>query len=111
MINPHRGDVPVMLGGRALSLRLTLGGLAALEHALGAPDLSALAERFTEGRIAARDLIAILRIGLAGAGHEVSEDEISRAALAGGLAPLVAAVAAMFAAAFAPGESGSTSPP
>jgi hypothetical protein len=45
MANTHRGEVPLTIGGRSLTLKLTLGGLAELEHALGAGDLAGLGER------------------------------------------------------------------
>jgi hypothetical protein len=109
MANRHRGDAPLALGGRTLSLRLTLGGLAELEDALGAGDLVGLSERLGQGRLATRDLIAILRIGLKGAGHRLDDAEIEALTLENGLEPILAAVAALFAGAFGvadgPGET------
>ncbi len=104
MVNRHRGDVPLVIGGRRLALRLTLGGLAELEDAMGGGGLQGLAERLSAGRVGARDLIGILRIGLAGAGSEMSEEEVAALALEGGLEPVIRAVSALFASAF--GEAG-----
>src|SRR5688572_16128740 len=67
MANRHRGEVAAELDGRPRRLVLTLGALAELEDALGAEDLVALAERFSRGRLAARDAIRILAAGLRGA--------------------------------------------
>ncbi|MCX7325049.1 MAG: gene transfer agent family protein [Hyphomicrobiales bacterium] len=90
MANRHRREVPLDLGGRRLALRLTLGGLTELVDALGAGDLVGLGERLGRGRIAARDIIAILRIGLKGAGHDLAEGEIKALSVAGGLEPIAA---------------------
>lgn len=61
MANARRGEIPAELGGREVKLWLTLGGLAELEHGLGAGDLAALGERLGRGRIAAREVMLILR--------------------------------------------------
>ncbi len=104
MVNRYRGEVPLEIAGRRLSLRLTLGGLAELEDAMEAGDLAGLGERLGAGRLSARDLIRILSIGLAGAGHKLGEDEVRAMAVEGGLAPLVGAIAALFEAAFGPAD-------
>jgi hypothetical protein len=106
MANRRRGDIPLELGGRILSLKLTLGGLAELEDLFGAGDLTGLGARFGEGRISARDLIGLVRIGLTGAGHALSDAEIEALSLEGGVGPLVTAVAAMFEAAFGASAAG-----
>jgi len=105
MVNRHRGDVPLDLGGQRLSLRLTLGGLAELEDALGAGDLAGLGERLASGRISARDIIGILRIGLKGAGHSLDDRAIEALAIDGGLEPVVRAIAQLFAVTFGEGEA------
>ncbi len=104
MVNRRRGNVPFVIGDRRLALRLTLGGLAELEDALAAGDLVGLAERLANGRLATRDLIAVLRIGLKGAGHDLDDRAIEALTLDGGLEPIVAAVAALFAGAFGAAE-------
>ena len=63
---------------------LTLGALAELEAAFGADDLAALAERFAQGRLRARDLIRIIGAGLRGAGASVSDDDVATMSVADG---------------------------
>ena len=105
MANRHRGEIPIEIEGRRLSLKLTLGGLAELEDALGAGDLVGLGERLGSGRLSTNDLIGILRIGLAGAGHGLTEAEIRASSIESGLGPMIGAVAALFAETFG-GEDG-----
>jgi len=62
-----------------------VGTLAELEARLGAGDLAGLAERFGEGRVSARDLTAILGAGLRGGGNDVSDDDLARMSVEGGL--------------------------
>ena len=105
MANLHRGEVPLLVGGRRLALKLTLGGLAELEHALGAGDLAGLGERLASGRISARDIIGILSIGLKGAGHQLNEDEIAALPVDEGLAPVIQAIATLFTRTFGEAEA------
>lgn len=76
MGNAYRGEISARIGGRERTLVLTLGALAELETNLGISDLNALAERLSQGRVAARDLIAIIGAGLRGAGEKLSNDEV-----------------------------------
>ena len=85
MANAHRGEVAASIGGETRVLCLTLGALAELEARLGAGDLVGLGERFASGRVSARDLTAILGAGLRGGGHAVSDDEVARMSVEGGL--------------------------
>ncbi|MBG0810587.1 gene transfer agent family protein [Methylosinus sp. H3A] len=103
MVNRKRGDVEAALDGKVYRLCLTLGALAELESGLGASDLVALAERFEGRRLGARDLIRIIGCGLRGGGHEVSDDDVARMTVAGGLGDYVRIAAALLAATF--GES------
>ena len=64
MPNHHRGEIEAEIGGRKRILVLTLGALAELESAFGDGDLVALAERFAQGRMSARDLIRIQYHGI-----------------------------------------------
>ena len=48
-------------------------------------DLVGLAERFSSGRVSARDLTAILGAGLRGGGTDLSDDDLARLAIEGGL--------------------------
>lgn len=85
MANPQRGEIDAEIGGETMTLCLTLGALAELEARLQTGDLNGLVERFSEGRISARDLTAILGAGLRGAGHPVTDDDLARLSIEGGL--------------------------
>ncbi|MEQ1902389.1 MAG: gene transfer agent family protein [Devosia sp.] len=85
MPNPHRGEIAAIFDGEEKVLCLTLGALAELEARLQAGDLVGLAERFAGGRISARDLTAILGAGLRGAGNAISDDDLARMSIEGGL--------------------------
>ena len=85
MANPHRGEISALFEGEEKLLCLTLGALAELEARLGAGDLLGLSERFASGRITARDLTAILGAGLRGGGNAVTDDDLARMAIEGGL--------------------------
>lgn len=85
MPNIHRGEIAATIGGEVRTLCLTLGALAELEARLGAGDLAGLAERFAGGKLSARDLTAILGAGLRGGGHDISDDELARMSVEGGL--------------------------
>lgn len=67
-VNPHRGEVAVVLDGQRHVARLTLGALAALEAELGCDSLLGVIERFESGRFSSRDVIAVLVAGLRGGG-------------------------------------------
>ncbi|MGN6764718.1 MAG: gene transfer agent family protein [Rhizobiaceae bacterium] len=75
--NRRRGEVAATLDGRERRLCLTLGALAELEAAFEAEDLGALVERFSSGRLSARDLIRVIGAGLRGAGETVSDEEVA----------------------------------
>lgn len=85
MVNPHRGEIDAEIGDERRTLCLTLGALAELEARLQAGDLVGLSERFAEGRISARDLIAILGAGLRGGGNVISDEQLARMNIEGGL--------------------------
>ena len=44
-----------------------------------------LATRLSSGRVSARDLLAIIGAGLRGGGHDVSDDDLARMTIEGGL--------------------------
>jgi hypothetical protein len=98
--NRRRGEIEAELGGTNYVLCLTLGALAELESAFGAQDLVALAGRFEQGRISARDAIRIIAAGLRGGGAEIDEDEVARLAAPGGAAGFVKIVSELLAATF-----------
>ena len=92
MVNPHRGEVAVVLDGRAHVARLTLGALAGLEAELGESSLIGVIERFESGRFATRDVLAVLVAGLRGGGWQGCADDLMTVEIEGG--PVVAARAA-----------------
>lgn len=102
MVNRHRGEVGAVLDGRPRVLVLTLGALAELEAAFGVGDLAGLAARFERGRLSARDLSRILGAGLRGAGETVSDAEVARFAMEGGVPAMARLVADLLAVTFAP---------
>lgn len=85
MANPQRGEISAVLDGEERVLCLTLGALAELEARLQAGDLVGLSERFAGGRVAARDLTAIIGAGLRGAGNAITDDDLARMTIEGGL--------------------------
>ena len=85
MANALRGEIAAVIGGEERVLCLTLGALAELEARLGAGDLVGLSERFAAGRVSARDLLAILGAGLRGGGNALTDDELARLSIEGGL--------------------------
>lgn len=93
MPNRLRGEIAAMLDGREWTLVLTLGALAELEAAYACEDLMALVERFSTGRLSARDMILLIGAGLRGAGNAVTDDQVEMMTAPGG-APGFAAVAA-----------------
>lgn len=81
----QRGEIDAVIGGETVTLCLTLGALAELESRLQAGDLVGLAERFAGGRVSARDLTAILGAGLRGGGNAITDDDLARLSIEGGL--------------------------
>jgi len=85
MANIHRGEIDAVIGGETRTLCLTLGALAELEARLQASDLNGLGARFENGHVSARDLVAILGAGLRGGGNAISDEELARMRIDGGL--------------------------
>ena len=85
MPNPLRGEIEAEIGGERRTLCLTLGALAELEANLRAGDLSGLSEHFAEGCVSARDLTAIIGAGLRGGGNAITDDDLARMSIEGGL--------------------------
>lgn len=100
MANRHRGEIEAEFGGKRYTLCLTLGALAELEQAFGASDLVDLTRRFETGRLAARDLIAVIGCGLRGAGSPLGNDEVASFSIPEGLHGFVRIAAALLAATF-----------
>src|SRR5262245_8974768 len=104
MPNPHRGEIEAQVDGRPYPLCLTLGALAELEHAFGHEDMLALAERFQQGRLSARDAVRIIAAGLRGAGHDIADAAVARMQADGGAAGFVDIVARLLTATFGVSE-------
>ena len=104
MANAHRGEIAAELDGKAFRLVLTLGALAELESAFGDDDMLALAQRFSGGRLAARDCVRIIGAGLRGAGYEITDDAVRSMRAENGAGGYVDIVARLLRATF--GEDG-----
>ena len=78
MANKKRGEIDAVIDGQSYILCLTLGALAELEAAMQAPDLNGIAERFAEGRVSSRDIIAIIGAGLRGGGNAISNGDLEK---------------------------------
>jgi hypothetical protein len=100
MGNRIRGEVEAELGGRRYTLCLTLGALAELESAFGEENLLALAQRFEQGRMRARDAIRIIGAGLRGGGNPVSDEEVAGMSAEGGAPGFVRIVSELLQATF-----------
>ena len=96
MANRHRGEVALALGGETLTLRLTLGALAALEDAFAVSDLSALGSRLENGRLSARDLVTILGVAARGGGSRLDDDSIAGLVPAGEVPRVAEALGLLF---------------
>ncbi|MGD9656570.1 MAG: gene transfer agent family protein [Methylocystis sp.] len=113
MANAKRGEIDATLDGKTFTLCLTLGALAELESGFGASDLVALASRFEERRLSARDILRIIGCGLRGAGHDISDADVARMKVSEGLAGYVRIAANLLAATFgdAPAHDPPANPP
>ena len=111
--NRKRGEIDAVIDGKSYTLCLTLGALAELESGFGASDLVALASRFEERRLSARDLLRIIGCGLRGAGNDITDDDVARMKVSEGLAGYVRIAADLLAATFgdAPEPSADANPP
>jgi hypothetical protein len=85
MPNIQRGEISAVFEGEERVLCLTLGALAELEARLQVGDLVGLSERFAAGRVSARDLTAIIGAGLRGGGNAITDDDLARMSIEGGL--------------------------
>lgn len=109
--NRRRGEIAAILDGREHRMCLTLGALAELEDAFAVDNLNAVAERFSSGRLSARDIVRVLGAGLRGAGHAIGDDEVARLGHADGVAGLAALVAELLRVTFGAGQAeGAASP-
>jgi hypothetical protein len=104
-VNRRRGEVEATFDGRPYRLVLTLGALAELEDAFKADDLARLVERFSTGRLAARDMITIIGVAMRAGGNPVTDDEVAAMTMEGGATGFARVVAELLTATF--GEAGS----
>ena len=95
MVNQARGEVTLEIGGRQLTLCLTMGALADIETALNAASLDDLDARLKNLR--AGDIVNILHALLKGGGEALSLEETK--ALPLDIAKTTAAIGAAFRAA------------
>lgn len=100
MPNTHRGEIEAHFDGVRHRLVLTLGALAELENAFGDEDMLALTARFEKGRLSARDCVKIIGAGLRGAGHAVTDADVSHMQADGGAAGFVEVVSRLLTATF-----------
>ncbi len=105
MPNRLRGEIGACLDGRQWTLVLTLGALADLEDAFSCEDLQSLVERFSSGRLGARDLIRVIGAGLRGAGNDVSDDQVAMMTAAGGAGGYAAIAADLLHVTFGNGDT------
>ncbi|OQM75217.1 transfer Agent [Pseudaminobacter manganicus] len=98
--NRRRGEICAELDGQPFRLCLTLSALAELEAAYAADDLGALVERFSSGRLSARDMIRIIGAGLRGAGQDIADDQVAAMACEGGATGFASVVAELLAVTF-----------
>jgi hypothetical protein len=106
MSNRRRGEVEAVLDGVPRQLCLTLGALAELEATYGDEDMLALVDRFSKGRLAARDAVRVIGAGLRGAGAAITDDEVAAMRSDDGAAGYVAIVAELLRVTF--GTAGAT---
>lgn len=99
--NPHRGEVPLALGGQVYRLRPSFTALAETEVMAGC-GLVPLARRFLDGSYGLRDVVAVLVPALKAAGHD--EAAVGQMVIDAGLLKAAPACAALLAAALAPGR-------
>lgn len=100
MANKYRGDVDLPLASGTLVLRLTLGALAEIETAFGATGLVALGERLQQGRLGARDLVALIGAAARGGGASMSDADLSQRIVAADIPACVTALANLLALTF-----------
>ena len=102
MVNPYAGEVAVSINGQVHVAKLTLGALAELESAVGAPSLVELAQRFESGAFSGRDVLALIVAGLRGGGWRGTAADLMTADVAGGPIGAARVAAELLARAFAP---------
>ncbi len=102
MANAARGEVEIVLNDEPHAMRLTLEALAELEGKFSSGGLVALAERFESGAFSSADLIALLGAGLRGAGGSITDAQLGRMQVRGGVVGAAKAGARLLQLTFAP---------
>ena len=102
MVNPHAGEVALVLDGARFTLKLTLGALAELEEGLQGETVLQLIERFEAGAFSTRDVLALIVAGLRGGGWTGTAADLLQVEIEGGLMAATKAAAQLLARAFAP---------
>jgi hypothetical protein len=100
-MNPHAGEVEVVIDGVPRVMKLTLGALAELEADMGCDTLMALVARLEGGEVSARDVFRLIVAGLRGGGWRVRADDLLGADVEGGPVEAARAAALLLARAFA----------
>ena len=100
MVNPHAGEVAIVLDGRTHAAKLTLGALAELEVALEVGSLIELVERFEARRFTTRDVLALIVAGLRGGGWQGTAGDLRTVQIGGGPIEAARAAAELLARAF-----------
>jgi len=90
----------LVIDGQQRVLKLTLGALAGLEHALEVGSLVQLVERFEGGAFSTRDVLAVVVAGLQGGGCGLSRDDLLQAEISGGVLVAARVAAELLARAF-----------
>lgn len=100
MVNPHAGEVALVLNGEQRICKLTLGALAELEAGLDSESLLDLVRRFEGGGFAARDVLALIVAGLRGGGWQGTATDLLSADIEGGMVQAAQVAAELLARAF-----------
>lgn len=105
MANPYAGEVGLVIDGEARIAKLTLGALAELETALGAPDLVALMARFEGGAPKVADILQVLLVALRAGGWSGDMAHLRAARIEGGLPEALRVAAQLLVLAFTGGPA------
>jgi hypothetical protein len=107
--NRQRGEIEAVIDGERRILCMTLGALAELETAFGVDNIAELAGRFSGGKVATRDVMAIIAAGLRGGGNVIEDLDLADCHIEGGIGGALRLAMGLFESAFAP--EGSTPNP
>lgn len=105
MANSVRGEIDSDLFGEPLTFCLTLGALAEIETAFSGARFVGIVERVTTGALAIHDLILILGAAARGGGARLSNDDLSRRPMVGGLERAYRLVGDLLATCFEPDDA------